>query len=109
MLSIDANAQPYLKSLGACLTKVVAEGFTEEFYVTANGLATLSGHHTYPLDAFEVTNCFRFTGKSPELPEVTLLIVQASDGTRGTLVVRENDSPGIPEQLWAKCHRKEED
>lgn len=108
MFSIDPNAHPYLKSLGACLTKVVEEGFTEEFCVTAGGLMTASGKRTYPLEGIEVTNCFRFKGESPGQPEVTLLIVQTGDDTRGTLVLLENDNQNIPEQLLGKCHRKAE-
>lgn len=106
MLLIDPNAQPYLKSLTACLNKVVQEGFTEDFKVLDEGILAVKCGHLYPPEAIEIINCIRFAGKGHKNGEAALFIMQANDGIKGTFVdtYKPNSGPGA--QLLAKSGKR---
>ena len=74
---------PYLKSLTSCLNRIVREGYTEDFKMTEQGLEALQHHKSYHPDQVQVLNYFRFEGNSDN---AVLLVIETSDGTKGTLV-----------------------
>jgi len=82
----ENNRLPYMKSLVSCLAKIVNQGYTEDFKVTDSGLEALQTHHNYTSGDIQVTNFFRFEGESDPGDNAILYVIEANDGTKGTLV-----------------------
>ncbi len=77
---------PYMKSLASCLNRVINEGYTEDFRATENGLVGKQKHNSYTPDQIDVVNFFRFEGESDPDDNAILYVIEATDGTKGTLV-----------------------
>lgn len=82
---------PYMKSMVSCLHRIVNEGYTEDFKVTDNGMESLQRNFNYTPDDIRVINFFRFEGESDPDDNAILYVIEAADGTKGTLV----DSYGV--------------
>lgn len=82
---------PYMKSMVSCLTRIVNDGYTEDFKVTDSGLESLQKHYSYTPDEIQVINFFRFEGESDPDDNAILYVIEATDGTKGTLI----DSYGV--------------
>jgi hypothetical protein len=77
---------PFLKSMVTCLSKVVNDGFKEDFKATSGGLRSLSTDKLYTPDQVRVINFFRFEGFSDPDDNAVLYLLETSDGLKGTLV-----------------------
>jgi hypothetical protein len=77
---------PFLKSMVTCLSKVVNDGFKEDFKATSAGLRSLSTDKLYPPDQVRVINFFRFEGFSDPDDNAVLYLLETTDGLKGTLV-----------------------
>jgi hypothetical protein len=77
---------PFLKSMVTCLSKVVNDGFKEDFKATSGGLQSLSTDKLYTPDQVRVINFFRFEGFSDPDDNAVLYLLETSDGLKGTLV-----------------------
>lgn len=86
MIVNENNSQPYMKSLTACLAKVMQDGFTQDFKVTTAGLQGLQNGKIYQPEEVEIVNFFRFEGTSNPDDEAVLYVLQTEDGVKGTLV-----------------------
>lgn len=86
MILNQNNSLPYMKSLASCLTRIINEGYTEDFKVTGNGLESLNKDHSYTPDEIHVVNFFRFEGESDPDDNAILYVIEAADGTKGTLI-----------------------
>ena len=75
-----------MKSLATCLTKMVAEGYTEDFQITEQGLLSLHKHSRYKPEQIQVVNFFRFEGQSDPDDNAILYVIETNDGTKGTLI-----------------------
>ena len=77
---------PFLKSMVTCLSKVVNDGFKEDFKATSGGLRSLSTDKLYTPEQVRVINFFRFEGFSDPDDNAVLYLLETSDGLKGTLV-----------------------
>ncbi len=75
-----------MKSLSTCLNKVISDGFTEDFKVTEKGLEGLHNKKLYQSGDVQIVNFFRFEGTSNPDDEAVLYVIEANDGTKGTLI-----------------------
>ncbi len=82
----ENNSVPYMKSLATCLSKMVAEGYTEDFQITEQGLESLHKHNRYKPENIQVVNFFRFEGQSDPDDNAILYVIETNDGTKGTLI-----------------------
>jgi hypothetical protein len=74
-----------MKTLSACLNKVVQEGYSENFKVTEEGIQSLETEKIYRPDEVHIVNFFRFEGASDPSDSAILYIIEADDGTKGSL------------------------
>ena len=82
----ENNSVPYMKSLATCLSKMVTEGYTEDFKVTDHGLEATHQHGNYKPEQIQVINFFRFEGESDPDDNAILYVIETNDGTKGTLI-----------------------
>lgn len=82
----ENNSMPFMKSLATCLSKMVKEGYTEDFQMTEKGLESLRKQNNYSPEQIEVVNFFRFEGQSDPDDNAILYVIETSDGTKGTLI-----------------------
>ncbi|HVF82114.1 MAG TPA: hypothetical protein VM884_09280 [Flavisolibacter sp.] len=75
-----------MKSLASCLTRIIGDGYTEDFKVTGNSLESLTKKHYYAPDEIHIVNFFRFEGESDPDDNAILYVIEAADGTKGTLL-----------------------
>jgi hypothetical protein len=69
-----------------CLSKVVNDGFKEDFKATSGGLRSLSTDKLYSAEQVRVINLFRFEGFSDPDDNAILYLIETDDGLKGTLV-----------------------
>jgi hypothetical protein len=86
MIVNENNLEPYMKSLSACLDKMIAEGFTDDFKAQEDGLRSLRTDKIYQPDDVKIVNFFRFEGASSTDDMSILYVIEANDGVKGTLV-----------------------
>lgn len=75
-----------MKSLAACLNKLVLDGYTDDFKAAENGLLSLHNERVYKPEEIHVVNFFRFEGASDPADNSILYVIETSDGVKGTLV-----------------------
>lgn len=77
---------PDLKSLSACLSKMIADGYTEDFKAEDEGLRALRTDKVYQPDDVSIVNFFRFEGPSSADDMSIMYVIETNDGAKGTLV-----------------------
>jgi hypothetical protein len=77
---------PYLKSMVTCLTKVVSDGYREDFKATSKGLKSVSTNQFYTPEQVRVINSFQFEGFSDPNDNAIVYVLETTDGIKGTLV-----------------------
>ncbi|HZF64063.1 MAG TPA: hypothetical protein VEZ55_06260 [Chitinophagaceae bacterium] len=75
-----------MKSLSTCLNKVISDGYTEDFKITEKGMEGLHNKKMYQPSDVKIVNFFRFEGPSDPEDEAVLYVIEAEDGTKGTLI-----------------------
>jgi hypothetical protein len=86
-MKTDYNrATPYIKSMVSCLSKVVDDGYKEDFKATREGLESVSTHKLYAADEVRVVTSFRFEGFSDPADSAVLYVIETTDGVKGTLI-----------------------
>lgn len=84
---IENNDQvPHMKSLSACLNKMVLDGYDDDYRVTDEGLTSLKKEKTYTPNEVNVINYYRFEGQSDPNDNTIMYVIETSDGQKGTLV-----------------------
>jgi hypothetical protein len=86
MIVNENNSMPYMKSLSSCITKMIEEGFADDFKALPNGLKSLRTDRIYQPDDVRIVNFFRFEGASNPDDMSILYAIEAKDGIKGTLV-----------------------
>lgn len=86
MIVNENNSMPYMKSLATCLSRMITEGYTEDFKVTETGLESLQHQGNYSPEQIQVVNFFRFEGQSDPDDNAILYVIETNDGTKGTLI-----------------------
>jgi hypothetical protein len=77
---------PDLKSLSACLAKMISKGYTDDFKAIDEGLKSLRTDKVYQPDEVQIVNFYRFEGPSDPDDMSILYIIETNDGLKGTLV-----------------------
>ncbi len=86
ILNENKTSVPDLKSLQACLAKMIAEGYTDDFKATDDGLKSLRTDKVYTPEEVNIVNFFRFEGASDPDDMSILYVIEGKDGIKGTLV-----------------------
>lgn len=86
-MNTDYNrSTPYIRSMVSCLSKVVDDGYREDFKATGEGLESASTHKLYPPDQVKVITSFRFEGFADPDESAVLYVIETEDGVKGTLI-----------------------
>lgn len=86
MIVNENNTMPYMKSMTACLTRMVNDGYVEDFKIIDAGLQSLKNERIYQPEDIEVVNFYRFEGESDPDDNAILYVVKTADGLKGTVV-----------------------
>ncbi len=86
MIVNQNNSLPYMKSLSSCLDKMIADGYTDDFKATNEGLQSLRTDRVYQPNEVTVDNFYRFEGISDPDDMSILYVIKTNDGIKGTLV-----------------------
>lgn len=87
MLTNENNSMPYMKSLSSCLEKMIADGYTDDFKATEDGLLkSLRTDKNYQPGEVTIVNFYRFEGISDPNDMSILYVIETKDGLKGTLV-----------------------
>jgi hypothetical protein len=77
---------PDLKSLQACLSKMIEMGYTDDFKATDEGLKSLRTDKVYAPTEVNIVDFYRFEGASDPDDMSILYAIETNDGLKGTLV-----------------------
>ena len=77
---------PYMRDLAQTNNRLIQEGFTRNFKATEEGLQCLETDKLYHPKDILVVNYFRFEGISDPSDNSILYAIEATDGTKGTLI-----------------------
>jgi hypothetical protein len=86
MIVNENKTVPDLKTLQACLAKMISTGFTDDFKATDDGLVSLRTDKVYTPDQVNIVNFYRFEGPSSPDDMSILYAIETNDGIKGTLV-----------------------
>lgn len=87
MLINENNSMPYMKSLSACLEKMIADGFTDDFKALPDAkLKSLRTDKEFRPEEVRIVNFYRFEGASNPDDMSILYVLETNDGIKGTLV-----------------------
>jgi hypothetical protein len=70
----------------SCLSKVVDDGYKEDFIATREGLESSTTRKLYGPNDVKVITSFRFEGFSDPHDSAVLYVLETSDGLKGTLI-----------------------
>ena len=77
---------PIMRDMTTVLKTMSEQGFTANFKVTEQGLECLDTNKVYQPDDLLVVNFYRFEGISDPDDNSILYAIEATDGTKGTLM-----------------------
>jgi hypothetical protein len=83
---MHAPTTPYLKTLVEVHSKLLADGYKEDFTASDNLLKALSSGKQYSPAEVKIINFFRFEGQTDPADSSILYVLETNDGTKGTLV-----------------------
>jgi hypothetical protein len=75
-----------MKTSSDIINKLVKQGYTESFKVSANGLCSQSTDKWYQPGDIKIINFFRFEGESDPADNSILYVIETSDNLKGTLM-----------------------
>ena len=74
-------------SLSEAMDDLKSEGYKEDFKAEEDFIAGLYSGKTYKPSDLVVSDTFRFEGESNPSDSTELMVIEAKDGTKGTLVM----------------------
>ncbi|HEY9047086.1 MAG TPA: hypothetical protein VIN08_14375 [Ohtaekwangia sp.] len=74
-----------MKTLNACLDKMVEQGYVENFKAGNGGLQSFNSEKTYSPKEINIVNFYRFEGISNPDDNSILYVIETADGKKGTL------------------------
>lgn len=77
---------PYMNTLRACHTRMLQEGYDEDFSATTAGLRSMQTDHVYKVEDVRVITSYRFEGLSNPSDHAVMYVIETNDGRKGTLV-----------------------
>ncbi len=80
-----APTAPYLKTLTEVHSKLLGDGYKENFNVEDNLLKRSDGK-SYKPEEVGIVNFFRFEGQTDPADSSIMYAIETNDGTKGTLV-----------------------
>jgi hypothetical protein len=80
-----------MRTLSDCISKLVKNGYTENFQVTDHGLSSADNDKEYTPEKVHINNFYRFEGASDPDDSSILYAIETNDGVKGTL----SDAYGI--------------
>ncbi|HEX5654080.1 MAG TPA: hypothetical protein VFX58_13460 [Chitinophagaceae bacterium] len=83
MEQVSTNAD--MKTLADCINKVQADGYTENFKMSEQGLLSLQNERLYHPEDITVKNFYRFEGISDPADNSILYAIETNDGVKGLL------------------------
>ena len=86
MIVNENKTIPDMKSLQACLAKMIETGYTDDFKATDEGLISLRTDKLYSPKEVIIKNFYRFEGASDPDDMSILYAIETNDGVKGTLV-----------------------
>lgn len=86
MIVNENKTAPDLKTLQACIAKMIETGFTDDFKAIDEGLKSLRTDKVYAPNEVKVVNFYRFEGISDPDDMSILYAIETNDGLKGTLV-----------------------
>ncbi len=75
-----------MKTLSSCHTKLLQDGFTENFKASESGLLSPGQERIYKAEEVADVNFYRFEGASDPGDNAILYAIETTDGVKGTLV-----------------------
>jgi len=75
-----------MATLSECIKIAVDRGYSENFRITASGLATEDEKSVYSPQDIRITNFYRFEGNSNPGDNSILYLIETDDRKKGTLV-----------------------
>jgi len=75
-----------MNTLADCVNKLTGDGYTGNYKVDEQGLATAEDGKHYKPDEVHIKNFFRFEGASDPADNSILYAIELDDGTKGTLI-----------------------
>jgi len=75
-----------MKTLASCHTKLLQDGFKEDFKASESGLLSLQQERLYQPGDIKDVNFYRFEGASDPADNSILYAIETHDGIKGTLV-----------------------
>ena len=86
MIVNENKTVPDLKTLQACIAKMIETGYTDDFKATDDGLKSLRTDKVYSPNEVKIANYYRFEGVSDPDDMSILYAIETNDGLKGTLV-----------------------
>jgi hypothetical protein len=80
------QSTPYIRSMVSCLSKVVDDGYKEDFKATRQGLESKSTKRLYTPKEVKLVTSFKFEGFSDPDESAILYVIETADGVKGTLI-----------------------
>lgn len=81
----NKTSPPFMNTLSSCITKVVKDGYTENFSVSEDGMSSSTNEKIYHPNEVKIINFYRFEGQSDPSDSAILYVIETADGSKGTL------------------------
>jgi hypothetical protein len=81
----DKNASTEMNTLAECMNKKMAEGYTQNFSVSEQGLQAADSKKIYKPTEVRIVNFYRFEGNTDPADSAVLYVLEANDGQKGLL------------------------
>jgi hypothetical protein len=81
-----APTPAYLKTLVDCHKKMREDGYKEDYTVLNGKLHSLTTDKDYTAEEVKIVNFFRFEGQTDPADDSIMYVIEAKDGSKGTLV-----------------------
>jgi hypothetical protein len=82
----DSEMQHYMTPLAKKTNELLKEGFSEQFVFEEEGLRSSESGRIYGPQDIKILKHYRFEGNSDPADMSILYVIEANDGTKGTVV-----------------------
>jgi hypothetical protein len=74
-------------TLSMATNALIKEGYKEDFIAQKNGVKATYAEKTYSPEELKIIKSYRFEGASNPQDSTALLVIEANDGLKGTLIL----------------------
>ncbi|KAB5489976.1 MULTISPECIES: phosphoribosylpyrophosphate synthetase [Flagellimonas] len=89
-------------TLSEAINTLTQEGYEEDFEAGDNCIKALYSKKEYQPDALKIVNSYRFEGMTNPEDQATVFTIEATDGTKGTMVMSYSAEHNQNEELIKK-------